>query len=158
MTMAPGLRKIVLTVHLTSSLGWIGAVVAYLALGLAAVTSRDAQTVRAAWIAMELTGWWAIVPLALAALLTGLVMSLGTQWGLFRHYWVLISLALTILCTVVLLLHMPTVSHMADVAREADGANVGGLGGDLFHAGGGLLVLLVITALNVYKPRGMTPY
>jgi len=83
MTMAPGLRKFVLTVHLTSSVGWIGAVVAYLALGVSAVTSQDAQTVRAAWIAMEVTGWFVIVPLALAALLTGLVMSLGTPWGLF---------------------------------------------------------------------------
>jgi hypothetical protein len=156
--MTPSLRKFALAVHLTLSVGWIGAVVAYLALGVSAVTSQDTHTVRAAWIAMELTGWFVIVPLALAALVTGLVMSLGTPWGLFRHYWVLITLALTILCTVVLLLHMPTVSHMADVAREADGANVGGLGGDLFHAGGGLLVLLVITALNVYKPRGMTPY
>ena len=158
MTMTPGLRKFALIVHLTSSVGWIGAVVAYLALSLAAVISQDAQTVRAAWIGMELTGWFVIVPLALAALLTGLVMSLGTQWGLFRHYWVLITLVLTILSTVVLLLHMPTVSSLADVAREADGADLGGLGGDLFHAGGGLLVLLVITVLNVYKPQGMTPY
>ena len=81
MIMPPGLRKLVLTVHLTSSVGWIGAVVAYLALGVAAVTSQDAQTVRAAWIAMEVTGWFAIVPLALAALLTGLVMALGTPRG-----------------------------------------------------------------------------
>jgi hypothetical protein len=153
--MTPGLRKLMLTVHLTCSVGWIGAVVAYLALGIAALTGRDAQTVRAAWIAMELTGWFAIVPLAVASLLTGLVMSLGTPWGLFRHYWVLITLVLTILSTVVLLLHMPTVSF---VAREADGAALARLGGDLFHAGGGLLVLLVITALNVYKPRGMTRY
>ena len=157
-TMPPGLRKFVLTVHLTSSLGWIGAVVAYLALGVSAVTSPDAQTVRAVWIAMELTGWFVIVPLALAALLTGLVISLGTPWGLFRYYWVLISLVLTVLATAVLLLHMPTVSALADVAREADGAHVGGHGGDLFHAGGGLLVLLVITVLNVYKPQGLTPY
>jgi hypothetical protein len=122
------------------------------------VTSQDAQTVRAAWIAMELTGWFVIVPLALAALLTGLVMSLGTPWGLFRHYWVLMTLVLTILSTVVLLLHMPTVSSLADVAREADGADLARLGGDLLHPGVGLLVLLVITVLNVYKPRGMTPY
>ena len=158
MTMTPGLRKFALTVHLTFSVGWIGAVVAYLALGVSAVTSQDAQTVRAAWIAMELTGWFAIVPLALASLLTGLVMSLGTKWGLFRHYWVLISLVLTIFATVVLLLHMPTVSSFADVARAADSADLGGLGGDLLHAGVGLLVLLVIQVLNVYKPRGMTPY
>src|SRR5204863_6048636 len=145
--------KLVLIIHLTCSLGWIGAVFAYLALGVSAVLGHDAQMVRAAWMAMELIGWYVIVPLAVGALLTGLVMSLGTPWGLFRHYWVLISLGLTILATVVLLLHMPTVSALADVARVADGANLGGLGGDLFHAGGGLLVLLVIAVLNVYKPQ-----
>src|ERR687885_1726972 len=158
MTMTPGLRKVVFAVHLTFSVGWIGAVVAYLALGVSAVTSQDAQTVRAAWIAMELTGWFAIVPLALAALLTGIVMSLATPWGLFRHYWVLITLVLTTLSTVVLLLHMPTVSSLADGARKADGAHLRGAAGDLFHAGGGLLVLLVITVLNVYKPHGLTRY
>ncbi len=158
MTMPPGLRKFVLTVHLTCSVGWIGAVVAYLALGVAAVTGQEAQTVRAAWIAMEVTGWYVIVPLALAALLTGLVIALGTPWGLFRHYWVLITFVLTILSTVVLLLHMPSVSSLADVAREADGAELAGLGGDLLHPGVGLLVLLLITGLNVYKPRGLTPY
>jgi hypothetical protein len=56
-TMAPGLRKLVLTAHLVASVGWVGAVLAYLALGLAARATTDAQTVRAAWIAMELTGW-----------------------------------------------------------------------------------------------------
>src|SRR5918911_3657682 len=129
MTMTSSLRKFVLAVHLTFSVGWIGAVVAYLALGVSAVTSQDAQTVRAAWIAMEVTGWFAIVPLALASLLTGLVMSLGTPWGLFRHYWVLISLVLTVLCIVVLLLHMPTVSHLAGVARQVEGADLRALGG-----------------------------
>ena len=156
--MTPGLRKLVLTVHITFSVGWIGAVVAYLVLGVSAVTSQDAQTVRAAWIAMELTGWLAIVPLALAALSSGIVISLGTPWGLFRHYWVLITLVLTTLATVVLLLRMPTVSLLAAVAREADGAGLAALGGDLLHPGVGLLVLLVITVLNVYKPRGLTRY
>lgn len=156
--MSPGLRKLALTAHITVSVGWLGAVAAYLALGVVAATSQNAQTVRAAWIAMEVTGRYIIVPLALAALVTGLVMSLGTKWGLFRHYWILITLLLTILATVVLLLHMPTVSYLADAAHRADGASLSRLGGDLFHAGGGLLVLLVITGLNVYKPRGLTPY
>jgi hypothetical protein len=151
MTMPPALRKFALAAHLAFSVGWIGTVVAYLALGVAAVTSEDAQTVRAAWIAMELTGWYVIVPLALASLLTGIIMALGTKWGLF-------SLVLTILATVVLLLHMPDVSVLADVAREAEGASLDGLGGDLLHPGLGLVVLLVILVLNVYKPRGMTRY
>src|ERR687894_2536717 len=114
MTMAPNPRKFALTTHITSSLGFLGAALAYLGLGISAVTSQDAQTVRAAWIAMELTGWYVIVPLAVAALLTGIVMSLGTPWGLFRHYWVLISLGLTVFSIIILLLHMPTVSALAD--------------------------------------------
>ena len=57
MIMPPRLRKFALAAHLTFSVGWIGTVFAYLALGVAAVTSQDTQTVRAAWIAMELTGW-----------------------------------------------------------------------------------------------------
>jgi hypothetical protein len=161
--MSPSVRKFTLAMHLTFSTGWIGGVVAYLALGLAAATTQDADTVRAAWIGMELTGWFAIVPLALASLLTGLVMALGTKWGLFRHYWVLISFALAVFATVILLLHMPDVSVLADVARESEGA-LGPNGhlysrlqeGDLLHPGLGLVVLLVIQVLNVYKPRGLT--
>jgi hypothetical protein len=158
-TFAPGARKFVLTLHLTTSLGWIGAVVAYVALGVSAVTTPDAQIVRGAWIAMELTGWSVIVPLSLASLGTGVVISLGTPWGLFRHYWVVISLALTLFATVILVLHMPDVSAMATMVRQSDDASLaGGHGGDLFHAIGGLLVLLVVTALNIYKPQGLTTY
>lgn len=158
MTMTPGLRKLALTMHVASSVGWIGAVVAYLALVAATQTSQDAQTVRAAWIAMELTGWYAIVPLALASLLTGLVMALGTPWGLFRHYWVLFKLLLTLTATVVLLLNMQTVSSLAGAAAAMDSADLGGLPAQFAHPGIGLLVLLLIMILSVYKPRGVTPY
>lgn len=162
MTMTPRLRRLTLTVHITFSVGWIGAVLAYLALVVAAMTSDDAEILRAAWTAMALIGWFAIVPLAFASLLTGIVISLGTRWGLFQHYWVLFSLLLTILATLVLLEHMRTVSLFAAIAVGTDGAEVsglrGGLWGELLHGGGGLLVLLVIQVMNVYKPRGLTPY
>jgi hypothetical protein len=160
--MIPGLRKFALTTHITLSVGWIGAVCAYFALVVAAMTSRDTQTLRAAWIAMELIGLYILVPFAVASLLTGLVMAVGSPWGLFRHYWVLISLVLTLVATVVLLRHMQIVSFFAHVAAEADRADVGrlrgALRGELLHAGVGLLVLLTIEALNVYKPQGMTVY
>jgi hypothetical protein len=158
----PGLRRLALTVHITVSIGWIGAVIAYLALAIAAAITPQAQTVRAAWIAMGLLGWSVILPLAFASLLTGLIMSLGTPWGLFRHYWVLISLVLTLVATVVLVEHMQTVSLFADLAAESDSADINtlrdGLRGEFLHGGLGLLVLLVVEGLNVYKPRGITPY
>src|ERR671913_1268337 len=158
MVMRPRLRKFALAGHLTFSVGWIGAVAGYIALDVAAATSQDAQTLHSAYLAMELIVWYVIVPLALASLLTGLVMALGSKWGLFRYYWVLFAFVLTTFATIVLLLHMPTVSSQADVARTASGATLDGLGGDLFYPGFGLVVLLGIQVLNIYKPPGMTRY
>lgn len=156
MKMAPAIRKLALATHLIVSVGWIGAALVYLALGFAAASSDSPAVVRAAWIAMELSGWWVIVPLAVASLLTGLVMALGTRWGLFRHYWVLLSFFLTVFAVVILLLHMPGVSAIAAMARDADAAALRGLGGDLAHPGIGLLVLIAVLVLNVYKPTGLT--
>lgn len=156
--MAPGLRKLALAAHLTFTIGWIGTVIAYLALGAAASTSQDPQTLRGAWIAMELIGWYVIVPLALGSLLTGLVMAFGTRWGLLRHHWVLISFGLTVFAAGVLVAHMPTVSSHADTARRGNTAHLEALGGDVLHPGVGLVVLGFVLLLNIYKPRGMTKY
>ena len=159
--MTPGVRKLALTAHVTSSVGWLGAVAGFLALAVAGLTSQDAQLVRAAYLAMELTGWFVIVPLSLASLLTGLVQALGTIWGLFRHYWVVAKLLITIVATIVLLVHMQPVGHIADAVAQATlaGGELRGLRIQLTaDAGAALAVLLVATALSVYKPRGMTPY
>ncbi|HEV2755218.1 MAG TPA: DUF2269 domain-containing protein [Actinomycetota bacterium] len=156
--MRPTARKLVLAVHLAVSVGWIGTVVAYLVLGVTAVRSEDTVTVRGAWTTMEIVGWYVIVPLALASLVTGLVLAFGTKWGLFRHYWVSISFLLTLFSTVVLILHMPSVSTTTDVAQRVDGAELYALGGDLEHPSIGLVILLVVHVLNVYKPPGLTRY
>jgi Predicted integral membrane protein (DUF2269) len=160
MIMTGRLRKFALAVHITLSGGWIGAVAGYIALDVVAATSRDTQTLRAAYLGMELIAWYVIVPLALASLLTGLIMSLGTRWGLFRHYWVLISLLLTIIATVVLLLETQTINVFADIAADprTSDDDLRALGNTLVHSVGGTVVLLVILVLNVYKPRGMTRY
>lgn len=162
MTMTSRLRKLALTAHVTCSVGSLGSVAVFLALAVAGLSSQDAQMVRTAYLAMEFTARFVIVPLVLASLLTGLVQSLGTSWGLFRHYWVLAKLLLTILTIVVLLLQLEGISHMAGVAAQAtllSGSDVLGLRRSLTaHAAGGLLVLLMTTTLSVYKPQGMTRY
>jgi uncharacterized membrane protein len=158
MTLTRRGRKVALAVHVTVSVGWVGAVLAYVALGVVATTSARADDARAAWLAMEIVGWSALVPLALASLGTGLLMSLGTKWGLLRHYWVLISFALTAFATAVLVLHMPDVSAVAEQARTASAEELHRLGGDLFHAVGGLVVLLTVLGLNIAKPAGLTRY
>ena len=161
MIMGPSLRKFALTAHVTSCVGWLGAVAAFLVLAIAGLTSQDLQLVRAAYLAMELVGWFIIVPLSFASLLTGLVQALGTTWGLFKHWWVVIKLVLTLLATIVLLVHMQPIGHLADVVAAATlaGGELRGLRIQLVaDAGAAIVVLLVATTLSVYKPRGLTAY
>jgi len=158
----PRLRKFALTAHVVSSVGWLGAVVVFLALSVVGLTSQDPAVVRAAYLAMESIGWLVLVPLSVACLLTGLVQSLGTKWGLLVHYWVLMKLGITVVATIVLLLYMQTLNHLAAVAAELPpaSADLGGLrsSSPLLHAGGALMLLLVAATLSVYKPSGMTRY
>jgi hypothetical protein len=163
MIMTPGLRKAALVAHITSSVGWLGAVASFLVLSVVGLTGREADTVRSAYLAMNVTGQYAIVPLSLLALLTGLIQSLGTEWGLMRHYWVLVKFALTVGATLLLLLHQFTaVAGAAAIVSQAEAGTlpaVGRLGAQLvFDAAAALVVLIGITILSVYKPWGRTPF
>lgn len=158
MVLAPAVRKLALTTHVTTSVGWLGAVVAFLALAVAGLTSQDGQTVRAAYLSMEALGRYVLVPLAAASLFSGLVQSLGSSWGLFRHYWVLTKLLMTVFATVVLLAYLRTLGYLADVATSGNGEGVLPSPSPLLHSGAALVVLLVAAVLSVYKPRGVTAY
>ena len=154
--MSPRLRKVVLTAHVTTSVGWLGAVAAYLALDLATVVSQDVTTVRGAYVAMDLIVRWAVVPLAVSAVLIGILNALGTSWGLIRHYWVLVKLVLTVIATLVLLQEVPVIGYLAGLAST--GADPRGLSSTLVHSGAGLLILLTTVVLSVFKPSGLTRY
>ena len=158
--MAPAYRKFWLAVHLTVSVGWIGAVAAYIALDVTATVGQDPDMVRTSFLAMERIAGSVIVPLAIASLVTGVVVSLGTKWGLFRHYWVVISLFLTLFATVVLIVETRTITFLAEVAGDpaSSAEELRSLPGTLVHSVGGTVVLLVILVLNIYKPRGLTKY
>src|SRR5262249_16821669 len=137
--------------------GWLGAVLVFLVVAASGLAG-DGAPARGAYLTLQVIGWRVIVPLCLASLASGLVQSLGTKWGLVRHYWVGIKLVLTVLATGFLLL------------TRGRGDELGGLGeaGDLTagHAlriqlvvdsAAALVVLVVATVLAVFKPRGMTP-
>ncbi|CCF00563.1 hypothetical protein [Sinorhizobium fredii] len=161
MMMAPLLRKVALIAHIISSVGSLGAVAAFLALAIAGLSSEDGQVVRSVYVTMEVIARSVIVPLVFASLTTGLIQSLGTTWGLFRHYWVLAKLLLTIFTAVVLMLQMSGIAHVAALAADPafSSADLLELRRSLaVHAAGGLVVLLVTTTLSVLKPRGLTRY
>jgi hypothetical protein len=149
-------RRLALTAHIATSVGWLGAVAAYLALDIIATGGDDLLKVRAAYFGMELIILYVIVPLALASVVMGIVNALSAPWGLFRHYWVVVKLLLTLFAVTILLLEIQTVRYMAEMA--AAGADPRNLPGSLPHSIGGMVVLLITTILSVYKPKGVTRY
>jgi len=152
-------RRLLLTAHVTSSVGWIGAVCVFIALAGIGLTSESANTVRGAYLVMERAAWLALVPFAFASLLSGVVVSLTTPWGLFRHYWIVFKLLITAFATMVLMIYMEIFRHMATMAADParDLATIRNPS-PLLHAVLALLLLLVATVLAIYKPRGVTPY
>ena len=157
--MTPAVRRVALTAHVVSSVGWLGAVIAFLGLALVGLTSHDGETVRGAYLVMEPAAWYVLLPMAVASLVTGLVQSLGTPWGLFRHYWVIFKLLINLVSTIVLVIYMETFAFMARVAADPNAElSVVRNSSPLLHAALALLLLVVATALAVYKPGGMTRY
>ena len=124
-----------------------------------ALHTADTTTSRSLYVAMEVLGRAVLVPLALASLATGLLQSLGTAWGLFQHWWVVVKLGLTVVSTAVLLAYTPTLTLLADAARHPAGA-AGPLpsGSPVLHSAAALLVLLGAAVLSIVKPRGLTRY
>ena len=157
---SPPVRKMVLIFHIVTSVGWMGAVAAFIVLDVATVTNDAEPVLRACYIGMELIAKWAIVPLAFAAFGSGLVISLGTKWGLFRHWWVVVTLVLTVAATIVLLVQLPIIEHRAAIASDPTTTveTLRDQGNLLLHSIGGFVVLLLIAILNIVKPRGLTTY
>jgi len=163
--MTPVLRKLTITAHVSFSVGWLGATAAFLALSIAGLTSHDAELVRGAYLSMDLISRFAIIPMCFAAVATGLVQALGTPWGLFRHYWILVKFGLAILATFALLVHQ--FGAMAVAAKQVSGVapetlfspDLGPLKTQLVLAPSlAILLLLAVTTIGVYKPWGLTQY
>ena len=159
MAFAPALRRFTFATHVTSSLGWVGAVLVFLAIAGIGLTSQDERTVRGAYLIMAPAAWFVLVPLAHAALVSGIALSLGTPWGLIRHYWVALKLVITAFSTMILMIYMGTFRQMAGVAADP----VVELGlvrnfSPLLHAILALVLLLAATVLAICKPFGMTPF
>jgi hypothetical protein len=157
-------RKLGLSFHVVLSVGWLGAVAAFLALA-GGPFSRDAALARASYLGMDVVGRGALLPLSLGALVSGIVQSLGTRWGLLRHYWVLVKLVLTLFATAALFVHQTTA--IAEAARlAADAATPLMRSGRLRElsvqllgdSALALLVLLTATLIAVYKPWGIVGF
>lgn len=159
MSASPSWRRAILLLHVLTSVGFVGAVAGFLALAITGALTGDPELIRAVYLSCRVVTWDVIVPLAWASLVIGILQSLFTPWGLFRYYWVVIKLTLTTVAVVVLMLQTANIDMLAGIALQGqmDGLT-GPRAGMILHATGGLVLLIVVTILSIYKPRGLTPF
>lgn len=155
--------RVALVTHIALAVGWLGIDLALLALALAGSTTDDPETLRACYLAMRVLGNVAIIPISLLAILSGLVLALGSRWGLLRHYWVMAKLGLA---TVAALLSIFALrGRIGEAADAVAGVPVGSLTSDAVGSVGTTLIIAPIVAATIYvtnialsvvKPWGRT--
>ncbi|MGW5528309.1 DUF2269 domain-containing protein [Streptomyces xanthochromogenes] len=135
--------------HVAVSVSWLGLTLGLLALGITAYTTDSPAMTDAAYRAMKVFGDWLVLPIALLTLVTGVVLSLGTRWGLARHRWVWIKFWLTLvtLCLSAFLLR-----------PEINGAVAAGVPDTSLVAAPivSSSAYFFMTAISVLKPWGLT--
>ncbi|HEX2134241.1 MAG TPA: hypothetical protein VHH15_22075 [Actinophytocola sp.] len=151
-------RKVWQIVHIVSAVGWLGIEVCVLGLTAIGLTADDPGTVRTAHDAAVLLADTFFLPATVLMFVSGLVLGLGTRWGLFRYYWVTAKLAigcaLLVAGTYTLEATVREVSDLAaaDALPTGAGPSVVGM----------LSVIAALTlfaaVLSVAKPWGRIPW
>ncbi|QOV38554.1 DUF2269 domain-containing protein [Streptomyces ferrugineus] len=148
-------RRAALVVHVVASASWLGLTVGLLALAITAGATGSAVTVEASVRAMKLFADWLLLPVAFLTLVSGLVLSLGTQWGLARHRWVYVKFWLT----------LATTAATAFALRPGLGTTVSAVAaGEPLPDPGDLMMgpivslsaYVFMTVISVLKPWGLT--
>ncbi|MBA2811090.1 DUF2269 domain-containing protein [Streptomyces sp. KM273126] len=148
-------RRALLVVHVAASAGWLGLTLGLLALGIAAATTGSEVTVESSVRAMKLFADWLLLPVAFLTLLSGLVLSLGTVWGLARHRWVYTKFWLTLATTTATVFALRPGVNSA-VAAVAAGRPLPDAGDVLYGPIVSLSAYVFMTVISVLKPWGLT--
>jgi len=163
--LTPLMRKALLVLHVIAGIGWIGVDIALLVLLFTARTSNDAALVMSGFNAIGLIVPAAVPPLSLSILVTGLILGMGTRWGLVRYWWVLVKLLLSLVMTVLVFFSLvPTVRGIAvlsttTMSADSVRASLGALPTMLlFPPSVSLLMLSVASILSIFKPWQRTPW
>lgn len=157
------MRKATLLAHILASVSWIGIDAVLLVLAVTGFTSDEPGTIAASYVAMHRFGVILLLPVGLASLGTGLLLGVGSRWGVLRYRWVVCKLVINVvLTTLVAVLLRPRLAEAASASAVADAAiseRLAGLSIDLLFPPIVSLVTLVTAAtLSFYKPWGPTAY
>lgn len=154
MPLSRPVRRWTLVLHVVVSVGWLGVDLTVLTLGATALVTGDDAMRHAAYVAMDLVGGTLLVPIALLALTTGLLLSLGTRWGLVRHWWVLVKFGITtVAATLTIFLLRPGLDEAARTGLDElvqERVNL------VIAPTVALTLYTTATVLSVLKPWGRT--
>ena len=112
-------RRVVLIAHIASAGAWLGIDVVMAVFILTALLTDDPNVQALCYQALELFAVWPLVVTGLVCLVSGVILGLGTKWGLVRYWWVATKLALNVILTALVLVALrPEVAESAEQARR----------------------------------------
>jgi len=153
-------RRMLVTLHVALSVGWLGASMAMMTLAFAAQADQPGAHMRSAYWAMHLLADVLLIPLSLSVLSIGVLVAATSPWGLLRHRWVLVKLLATCAAVLLSLLALPTMTRIADqdatqhaltAARDA-GTRL------IIASSVSVALYLSLTAISIFKPWGRTAH
>ncbi|AJY73524.1 hypothetical protein [Paenibacillus beijingensis] len=154
-------RRWLLTLHLLFVAIMFGVAIVFLILSITAANTNDEGVLKACYASMHLLAETSVRASTIGALVTGILLSVLTQWGLFRFYWIIVKEGLTILAIVLGPVGMYFWTLKAVTMTSAEG--LGALQNPSFHVNSGqlwtgiILQILSIAAMfviSVFKPWG----
>ncbi|TCO55238.1 hypothetical protein [Actinocrispum wychmicini] len=145
MKLAKGTRRGLLVTHIVAAGTWIGMDVVMGVLVFTALSDRDLLAANINALAQFAV--WPLLTAGLVCLVSGVLLGLGTRYGLVRYWWVAVKLALNVvLCTLVLFSLRPGVEEAVATGQPGDSM--------AFPPIVSTTALLFATFLSVYKPWG----
>jgi hypothetical protein len=82
-------RKWLLSAHVLFSAIMFGVAFAFLILSITAANTSDEGVLKACYLSMHILAKTSIRASTIGALVTGILLSVLTHWGLFKYYWII---------------------------------------------------------------------
>ncbi|AHH97475.1 glucan phosphoethanolaminetransferase (alkaline phosphatase superfamily) [Kutzneria viridogrisea] len=150
-------RQLLVFVHVAVSVGWMGAGAANVVLAMTAGYTASAEVRQVCYQMIDQVDGFVVIPIAFAALASGVLLCLVTPWGLARYWWVLVKLVLTVAVIGYSTFGLGTWVEDS-IAASTRGVESPVAGQLAYGAGLNIAAFLFMTWLSVAKPWGKTPW
>jgi hypothetical protein len=152
-------RKLVLVVHVISSVALVGSSAGVLIIALSAAAADETVAAHALYTSMRTAVFALAVPLSFIALGSGIALGLGTKWGVLRHGWVTAKLVLLVVIILTgALVVRPSMDHVIAATAAPAPAAKPDLGSSEWEpvvaAASNIVLAAAAVVLAIFKPGG----